>query len=131
MIVLQSRSTGEAEPPAINQKSTASMSSPGGEETGEGELNYRGRQSALIEVGRVSPLTAAVCAEASGLWRLCASAWLPPLREQSTQINPLSSNTNQIPADTGQKMNPPSSQPHHNLLSLCLGKFRLSLAKFR
>jgi hypothetical protein len=32
--------TGVAEPPKINQKSAAGMSSPGGEETGEGELIY-------------------------------------------------------------------------------------------
>ena len=50
MIVLQSPWTGAAKPSAINQKSAIGMSSPGGEETGEGELNHRGRQSALIRV---------------------------------------------------------------------------------
>jgi hypothetical protein len=59
MIVLQSLWTGVAELPAINQKSATGMSSPGGEETGEGELNPRGRQSALISFrsveGSVTP----------------------------------------------------------------------------
>jgi hypothetical protein len=63
MIDFQSLLTGVAEPLLINQKSTTGMSSPGGEETGSsehgerhflccsfvGELNRRGRQSALIE----------------------------------------------------------------------------------
>jgi hypothetical protein len=39
MIVFQSPLTGVAEPPAINQTFAVGMSSPGGEETGEGELN--------------------------------------------------------------------------------------------
>jgi hypothetical protein len=61
MIVLQSLWTGVAELPAINQKSATGMSSPGGEETGEGELSRRsGHPPALNKVGRVSPLTAAV-----------------------------------------------------------------------
>jgi hypothetical protein len=38
MIDFQSQLTGVAEPPFLNQKSAAGMSSPGGEETGEGEL---------------------------------------------------------------------------------------------
>src|ERR1700733_3797169 len=69
MIVFQSQLTGVAEPPSFNQRSTTEISSPGGEETGEGELNprergerhflccsfvgelsHRGRQSALISV---------------------------------------------------------------------------------
>jgi len=92
----------------------------------EGELIYRGRQSALTKVGRVSlphrslakvgPLTAAVRADASGPSLLRASAWLPPLREQSTQFNLPRSNTNRILADTGQKMNPP---PPSFLLPKC------------
>src|SRR5580692_4696811 len=48
MIVFQSSWTGVAELSAINQKSAAGMSSPGGEETGEGELCFRGHQSALL-----------------------------------------------------------------------------------
>jgi hypothetical protein len=63
--------TAVAEPPSLNQRATIGKSSPGGEDTGEGELNsrerserhflccsfvgelnHRGRQSALIEVGR-------------------------------------------------------------------------------
>ena len=52
MIDFQSPLTGVAGLPSLNQRSTAGMSSPGGEETGEGELNCRsGRQPALIEVG--------------------------------------------------------------------------------
>jgi hypothetical protein len=43
MIDLQSPLTGVAEPPSVNQRSTIGMSSPGGEETGEGELNLRER----------------------------------------------------------------------------------------
>ena len=80
MIDFQSQLTGVAELPFLNQKSAAGMSSPGGSnersechfmccsgvETGEGELNHRGLQSAVIKVGRVSlprstgSLTAAV-----------------------------------------------------------------------
>jgi hypothetical protein len=37
----------------ICQRSTAEIPSPGREGRGEGELNHRGRQSALIKVGRV------------------------------------------------------------------------------
>ena len=55
MIVLQSLWTGVAELSAINQKSAIGMSSPGGEGRGEGELNHRGRQSALTEVGQPCP----------------------------------------------------------------------------
>jgi hypothetical protein len=43
MIDFQSPWTGMAEPSVINQKSAAGMSSPGGEETGEGEPNHRER----------------------------------------------------------------------------------------
>jgi hypothetical protein len=64
MIDFQSQLTGVAGSSAIDQKSDAGMSSPGGSnersechflccsgvETGEGELNLRGRQSALIRV---------------------------------------------------------------------------------
>ena len=49
-------------------------------ETGEGELSRRGHQSALIKVGRVSPLTAAIppvrftfCPFCQKLCALCAS----------------------------------------------------------
>jgi hypothetical protein len=52
MIAFRSLLTGVAKLPAVNQASVAGMSSPGGEETGEGELCSRGRQSALIKVGR-------------------------------------------------------------------------------
>ncbi|HSY43533.1 MAG TPA: hypothetical protein VK811_06445 [Candidatus Acidoferrum sp.] len=110
-----------------------------------GELNHRGRHSALIKVGRVSPLTAVVHVTVSNPWLLRASlkpcllstshhARFAPFREQSTQINPLSSNTNQIPTDTGQKMNallPSLSQPHGNPLNLNLGEFKLNLGNFR
>jgi hypothetical protein len=50
MIGLQSQLTGVAESPSANQRSTAGIPSPGGEGQGEGELNPRGRQSALIRV---------------------------------------------------------------------------------
>ena len=51
MIVFQSLLTEAAKLPAIDQKSAAGMSSPGGEETGEGELNCSsGRQPALIKM---------------------------------------------------------------------------------
>jgi hypothetical protein len=50
MIVFQSQLAGIAEPPALNQRSTTGISSPGGEDLGKGELIYRGRQSALISV---------------------------------------------------------------------------------
>src|ERR1700722_4124304 len=39
MIVLQSTATGLAEQPVVHRKSAAGMSSPGGEEAGEGELH--------------------------------------------------------------------------------------------
>jgi hypothetical protein len=47
MIDFQSPLTGVAGLPSLNQRSTAGMSSPGGEEAGEGELNLHGRQSVL------------------------------------------------------------------------------------
>src|SRR5580692_5762681 len=50
MIVFQSKMTGVAEPSSVGQRSTKGISSPGGEDLGEGELIYRGRQSALISV---------------------------------------------------------------------------------
>jgi hypothetical protein len=52
MSVLQSPCSGEAEPPPIDQRSVVGMSSPGGEETGEGELYCSGRKPALIDVSR-------------------------------------------------------------------------------
>jgi hypothetical protein len=41
MIIFESSLTDVAEPPLLNQKFATGMSSPGGEETGEGELNPR------------------------------------------------------------------------------------------
>jgi len=66
MIDFQSQLTGMAKLPFLNENSAAGMSSPGGAETGSsehgerhflycsfvGELNHRGRQHALIKVGR-------------------------------------------------------------------------------
>src|SRR5262249_8648995 len=46
-LVLQTKRTDVAKRLSANLKPAAGMSSPGGEETGEGELNHRGRQSAL------------------------------------------------------------------------------------
>jgi hypothetical protein len=51
MIIFRSSLAGVAELPPLNQRSTAGKSSPGGEDLGEGELNHRGRQSALIVQG--------------------------------------------------------------------------------
>jgi hypothetical protein len=72
MIVLQSRMTGAAVKPPANPDSVAGMSSPGGEEAGEGEP--------YTEIGRaVSPLTAVPSF-------LCAFA---PLREIPSVLVPL------------------------------------------
>jgi hypothetical protein len=48
MFDLQTRMTGAAQRSFVNQKSAAGMSSPGGEDTGEGELNCNiGRKPVL------------------------------------------------------------------------------------
>jgi hypothetical protein len=47
MIVLESLPTGAAQPPPTKLKPTVGMSSPGGEETGEGELNSKIRNSKM------------------------------------------------------------------------------------
>jgi hypothetical protein len=62
MFVLQTKMTSKAERSSANQKPVAGMSSPGGEETGKGELNCSsGREPALTVI-----LT-------SGLWILNSS----------------------------------------------------------
>jgi hypothetical protein len=49
MISLQSSLTGVGAQLFDNQRPSVGLSSPGGEETGEGDLNHGGRQSALIK----------------------------------------------------------------------------------
>jgi hypothetical protein len=67
-------------PGGSNERSECRFVCCSGVGSGEGELNHRGRQSALIKVGRVSPLTAAIpparitfCPFSQNLCALCAS----------------------------------------------------------
>jgi hypothetical protein len=115
MIVLQSPLTEVAERTAISLLSVVGMSSPGGEETGEGELNCSsGRQPTLSEV-QPCPSGTSENSQQHRARDLCLGS--------SSQANPRSAGTAENSLSARQS--PSLSKVFQGVPTLFLGKKRL------